>query len=100
MNRNKIHLNDVCLLSNEDESWLCDMRITHIHIDHLNKFVYKDLEIDLPNLHFEKKQLCDVCQKGKQVRAYFKYKNVVSLNWPLPILHVDLFGPSRTIFLA
>ncbi|MDD0534417.1 hypothetical protein PS000_23715, partial [Shigella sonnei] len=33
---------------------------------------------------------------GKQVRASFKSKNVVSTSRPLQLLHMDLFGPSRT----
>lgn len=80
VNLNKIHSNDVCLMSNEDESWLWHMRIAHIYMDHLNKVFLKDLVVGLPNLHFKKKILCDVCQKGKQVRAYFKEKNIVSTN--------------------
>jgi len=41
--------------------------------------------------------LCDACQKGKQVRVYFKSKNIVSTTQPLQLLHMDLFGPSRTM---
>lgn len=58
---NKIPLNDVFLVSNEDKSWLWNRRISHIHMDHLNKLVNKDLVITLPNMRFGKSQLCDVC---------------------------------------
>ena len=64
-------------------------------MEHLNKLISKDLVIGLPKLKFEKDRLCDACQKGKQVRISFKYKNIVSTTQPLQLLHMDLFGPSR-----
>ena len=66
-------------------------------MEHLNKLISKDLVIGLPKLKFEKDRLCDACQKGKQVRVSFKSKNVVSTTRPLHLLHMDLFGPSRTM---
>jgi transposase InsO family protein len=95
---NDLPSNDVCcLISKEDETWLWHRRIAHIHMDHLNKLVRKDLVVGLPKLHFEKDKLCDACQKGKQVKASFKSKNIISTNRPLQLLHMDLFGPSRTM---
>jgi len=38
--------------------------------------------------------------KGKQVKNSFKIKNVVSSLKPLELLHMDLFGPSRTMCLG
>ena len=86
-----------CLMSKENDSWLWHRRIAHIHMDHLNKLVSKELAIGLLKLKFEKDKLCDACQKGKQVKASFKAKNVVSTTRPLQLLHMDLFGPSRTM---
>jgi len=40
------------------------------------------------------------CQKGKQVKSSFKIKNVFSSLKPLELLHLDLFGPSRTMSLG
>jgi len=60
----------------------------------------KDLVIGLPKIKFEKDKLCDACQKGKQTRVSFKPKNVVSTSKPLELLHLDLFGPSRTRSLS
>jgi hypothetical protein len=85
-----------CLVSKEEDSWLWHRRIAHIHMDHLNKLISKDLVVGLPKLRFEKDKLCDACQKGKQVKVSFKSKNVVSTSRPLQLLHMDLFGPSRT----
>lgn len=67
MNLNKIPSNDVYLLSKDDESCIWHMRVAHIHMDHLNKLIIKDMVIGLPNLCFEKHGLFDACQKGKLV---------------------------------
>ena len=65
-------------------------------MEHLNKLIKHDLVIGLPKRNFVKDRLCDTCQKGKQTRSTFKSKNVVSTTRPLQLLHMDLFGPSRT----
>ena len=70
---------------------------SHIHMDHLNKLISKELVIGLPKIHFEKDKLCDACQKGKQAKVSFQSKNVVSTSIPLQLLHIDLFGPSTTM---
>ena len=62
----------------------------------LNKLISKELVIGLPKIKFEKDKLCDACQKGKQVKSSFHSKNIISTSKPLELLHMDLFGPSRT----
>ena len=89
--------NNHCFLSKDDDPWLWHKRIAHINMDHLNKLISKDLVVGLPKLKFEKDKLCDACQKGKQTRVSFKPKNAVSTTQPLQLLHMDLFGPSRTM---
>ena len=69
-------------------------------MNQLNKLISKDLLIGLPKLKFEKDHICEACQKGKQVKNSFKLKNVVSSSRPLELLHMDLFGPSRTMSLG
>jgi len=64
-------------------------------MQHLNKLIYKDLVIGLPKLNFEKDKLCVACQKGKKVKYFFHFKNVIYTSKPLKLLHVDLFGTSR-----
>ena len=56
--------------------------------------------IGLSNLKFEKDHICEACQMGKQIKHSFKLKNVVSSSKPLELLHMDLFGPSRTMSLG
>lgn len=85
------------MIGKDDDAWLWHRRIAHIHMDHLNKLISKDLVIGLPKIKFNKEGLCDACQKGKQTRVSFKPKNVVSTSRPLQLLDMDLFGPSRTM---
>jgi len=44
--------------------------------------------------------LREACQKGKQVKNSFQRKNLVSTLKPLELLHMNLFGPSRTMSLG
>jgi len=67
---------------------------------YLNKLISKDLVVGLPKLKFEKDHICEACQKGKQIKHSFKLKNVVSTSKLLELLHMDLFGPSRTMSLG
>jgi len=84
------------IIAKNEDSWLWHRRLSHVHFDLLNKIVSKDLVIGLPKIKFEKDILCDACQKGKQTRVSFKPKKVVYISKPLELLHLDLFGPSRT----
>jgi len=59
-----------------------------------------DLVKGLPKISFKFDLLCDACQQGKQHKASFKSKNVVSTLRPLELLHMDLFGLSRTLSLG
>ena len=54
----------------------------------------------LSKLQFDKDKICDACQFEKQVRDYFKSKNLVSTSRPLELLHVDLFGPMDVISMG
>nr|KYP34309.1 Copia protein [Cajanus cajan] len=92
--------NTKCLITKEDNIWLWHRRAAHIHMDHLNKLSRKELVIGLPKLKFSKDKLCDPCQKGKQVKASFKRKIQISTSKPLQLIHMDLFGPSRTMSLG
>jgi len=76
---NNVYLLDIysscsigCLLSKHDESWLWHRRITHIHMNHLNKIISKDLVIGLPKHKYEKDHICEACQKGKQTKYSLK----------------------------
>ena len=51
-------------------------------------------------MDFENDLFCDACAKGKHTRSSFKSKNCVSTSRPLELLHLDLFGPTRTMSLG
>ena len=40
--------------------------------------------------------MCNACQQGKQAKSSFQPKNVVSTSRPLELLHMDLFGLTKT----
>ena len=60
-------INTQCLLTKDEDAWLWHRRIAHIHMEHLNKLISKDLVIGLPKIKFQNDMLCDACQMGKQV---------------------------------
>ena len=60
------------------------------------KLFKNNLVIGLPEVNFDKDHICEVCQFGKQVKTYFKSKEFISTCRPLQLLHMDLFGLSRT----
>lgn len=60
------------------------------------KISFKKLVRGLPNLAYQKSELCTPCVLGKQVRSFFKSVNQVSTNRVLQLLHIDLFEPTRT----
>ena len=78
---------------------LAQKNCTHTYAS-LDKLISNDLVIGLPKLKFEKEHVCEACQKGKQTKQSFKLKNFVSTSKPLELLHMDLFGPSRTMSLG
>uniref|UniRef100_A0A151UEZ7 Retrovirus-related Pol polyprotein from transposon TNT 1-94 n=1 Tax=Cajanus cajan TaxID=3821 RepID=A0A151UEZ7_CAJCA len=92
--------NITCLSSIDDLTWLWHRRISHLNLDQLNRLASKNLVEGLPKIKFLKEGLCDAYQNGKQSRIYFKNKKIVSTSRLLELLHMDLFGPSRTMSLG
>ncbi|GJX31433.1 putative ribonuclease H-like domain-containing protein [Tanacetum coccineum] len=85
-----------CLFANAtiDESNLWHRRLGHINFKTLNKLVRGNLVRGFPSKLFENDHTCVACQKGKQYKASCKTKLVSSINQPLQMLHMDLFGPT------
>lgn len=80
---------------NNDETWLWHKKISHTHMDHLNKLVKYEFIIGLPKIKHIKDKSSDAC-KGKQTKVSFKQINIVLTLRQLQFIHMDLFGPSRT----
>nr|GEW25888.1 putative ribonuclease H-like domain-containing protein [Tanacetum cinerariifolium] len=77
-----------------DESNKWHRRLGHVDFKNLNKLVKGNLVRGLPSKIFENDNTCVACQKGRQHKASCKAKTVSSVNQPLQILHMDLFGPT------
>lgn len=89
-----------CLVASINDSFLWHRRLGHISMDILSKLAKNDLVKGLPHITYEKEKLCDACQMGKQFKTSFKSKNHISTERPLELLHIDLFGPTRTRSLS
>nr|GEU34536.1 ribonuclease H-like domain-containing protein [Tanacetum cinerariifolium] len=79
-----------------DESNKWHKRLGHVNFKNLNKLVKGNLVRGLPFKIFENDHTCVACQKGKQHKASCKAKTLSSVNQPLQILHMDLFGPTSS----
>ncbi|GJS79258.1 putative ribonuclease H-like domain-containing protein [Tanacetum coccineum] len=77
-----------------DESKLWHRRLGHLNFKTMNKLVKGNLVRGLPSKLFENDQTCVACQKRKHHRASCKSKIEKSINLPLHLLHMDLFGPT------
>ena len=82
-----------------EANWLWHRWLTRISMNSLSKLIKKDLVVGLSKLNLKKKNW-DACQLGKQTRVSFKSKNIVSISRPLELLHIDLFGPTKTTNLG
>ena len=65
----------------------------------MNRLVQFDLVVGLPKIKFTQHEICDACARGKQTRSLFRPKHVVSTSKPFDLVHMDLFGPTRTLSL-
>nr|XP_016514693.1 PREDICTED: uncharacterized protein LOC107831444 [Nicotiana tabacum] len=86
----------ICLASISDDPWLWHKKLGHASMHLIEKLSKHDLVIGLPKLNFSRNHVCDACQIGKQTKNSFKTKDIVSTFKPLQLIHMDLFGPTRT----
>ncbi|KAD4585787.1 hypothetical protein E3N88_23388 [Mikania micrantha] len=59
----------------------------------MNYLVHNHLVDGVHVKHFRLPDVCVSCKKGKQKRRSHKSKTVFSIDKPLELLHMDLFGP-------
>ena len=85
-----------CFVASEQSTTLWHRRLGHINIDLISKVARKELVRGLPKLSWKDEGKCEACANGKQTRSSFKSKKHVSTSRPLEMLHMDLFGPTRT----
>jgi hypothetical protein len=90
-NDNKIEL-DTCLIAKTNMDWLWHRRLAHVGMKNLHKLLKRGHILGLTNVHFEKDKICSACQAGKQVGFHHPHKNIMMIDRPLELLHMDLFG--------
>ncbi|KAI3825121.1 hypothetical protein L1987_06597 [Smallanthus sonchifolius] len=84
-----------CLLTKATEldSILWHRKLRHISYRKMNHLVRNGLVTGVPKLRFTVADECMPCKKGKQQRKSHKPKLQNSIDTPLELLHMDLFGP-------
>ncbi|RDY09773.1 hypothetical protein CR513_05813, partial [Mucuna pruriens] len=92
--------NITCLVSinNDQRTW--HKKLGHASLRLISKLKKHNLVRELPKLVYKTDMLCDACKKGKQIRGSFESKNIVSTSKPLELLHIDLFGSTKTISIS
>jgi hypothetical protein len=66
--------------------------LAHVDMRNIHKLQKDGHIFGLTNIVFEKDRPCGACQAGKQVRAHYHAKNIMTTIRPLEMLHMDLFG--------
>nr|GEU80868.1 putative ribonuclease H-like domain-containing protein [Tanacetum cinerariifolium] len=84
-------VNDLDHISKENR------RLGHVNFKTINKLVKGNLVRGLPSKIFKNDHTCVACQKEKQHKATYKAKLMSSINQPLHMLHMDLFGPTSVM---
>jgi len=85
-----------CFIYIKDEANIWHRKLSHVNTKQIAKISSKKLVRGLPNLTYQKSELCTPCVLRKHVRSSFKHINQVSINRTLLLLHIDFFGPIRT----
>ena len=86
-----------CLLSIKENHQLWNRKLGHASWRLISKLQKNNLVRGLPSMSYKYDLLFEACQKGKQIKKSFTSKNEVSTFRPLQLLHLDLFGPTRTV---
>jgi hypothetical protein len=87
--------NEKCFLGKEDEIWLWNRIMDHIHFDNLVKVRKREEVREIPQITKPTNTLCKHCQQGNQTKTRFKSKEY-STTRPLEIVHIDLARPTTT----
>ena len=75
---------------------LWHQRFGHANYKQVAKVSKLKAVIGLPKFGKIEKNVCGLCQLGKQTKSTHPKINVVGTSRPLELLHVDLIGPTRT----
>ena len=90
-----------CFVTNiSQNTWSWHNRLGYVSLNLINKLVKNDLVNGFLKLKYKRNHICGTCLKGKQINVSFKPMNEVFISKPLKLLHLDLFGPMRTLILG
>ena len=91
-----------CLFSkaNTEEIQLWHKKLPHLNFKAMNLLVKKNLVRGLPKVELTKDGLCDASQTRKQRKSSFKSRIESSIDEPLQLLHMDLFGPVNIMSMS
>ena len=101
-----MHIDDlssqnVCFIANNDDlHWLWHRKLGYASMNVISRLSRKDLVVGLPKIKFDNDRIYDACVQGKHRRASFKPINIVSTTRVLQLIHIDLFGPTKTLSLG
>ena len=84
-----------CCLGKEDESWIWNRIMGHIHFGNLVKVNKREAIREMPQITKPTNTLCNHYQPAKKTKNKFKSKEY-STTIPLEIIHIDLAGPTTT----
>jgi len=93
----KLNCNATYFNTFNEDSWLWHRRLGPVSFDHLSQINSKESVKGIPCMKFEKDSICDACQFGKQTKTSFKSIKDIMTSRPLELIHIDLFGPTKTI---
>jgi hypothetical protein len=91
---------DTCLIAKTNMGCLWHLRLAHIGMKNLHKLLKREHILGLTNVHFEKHMIYSACQAGKQVGVHRPHKNIMTIERPLELLHMDLFDPVAYISIG
>ena len=95
-----LHRKVKCLASFVDEKRIWHKKLSYARMRLLSKISQKELVKGLHKISFDNDSSCEFCQRDKQTKSSFHNKNVVSITWPLELLYLHLFWPTRTVSLV
>ena len=75
---------------------LWHQRFGHANYKQVAKVSKLDAVVGLPKFGKIEKNVCGLCQLGKQTKSTHPKVNVVATSHPLELLYVDLMGLTRT----
>ncbi|KAA3470961.1 Retrovirus-related Pol polyprotein from transposon TNT 1-94 [Gossypium australe] len=96
-----ISSSDICFMAhNENVYWLWYRRLGHASMSVISKLIKNEFVVGMPNFPINFDKVCDAYAKVRHRRASFNFKNIVSTSKVVQLIHINPFGPIRTMSLG